>query len=694
MGTPVSVQVFSGGQPTGTHQFNSDTHRTVKIGRLNSAQLKLEDPKAAKIHAVIDFSGGNISLIDMGSSTGTLVNGSKIHKVVLNHGDQVIIGDTQLVIGVGNGAVAQAATGAAPTGPAPVAATPAQPVAAQGFAPAPGPAAAPGSGPGPAGFTPTSAAAQPAAPAPMSAQPQAAAPVAAQAAATPGGALPATAAAVAAAAPQAQPGGLPNFDGPQSAPVERITQARLRSAAVESRPHPSLPPEETVGPDSRALEMRVYWGQILLSIDHFTEPKAITIGEVKGTNFFISSEGLPVEAFPLVRFKDGEYILTFAAGMDGEVEIGGRLRPLKELRASSLAKKDDDLEGSYRIALPVDTRVLVHWGGATFALRFVAPPKPLPAEFFKNLDLQYLNMLMLSVFFHIATVTTFLVYPYDTDALREDLFQDRGRFVELMLTEPEDNKKKEDLLKKLKEKIEKPKPEEKVKPDLKVVQKQPTERVKKPTSQAQKQAQVNQQFSKLFSAGGGGGGSLLGGGGGGSLSGTMMNVIGTTGSGGKGAMAGLGIRGSVMTGGGIGTSRGVAGIGTSGRLGGGGLAYGTNVGKLGQRQERGMISLSTPVVMGSLPKDVIKKVINQNRNQIRFCYEVELQKNQQLAGKVQMKWVIGATGSVVKTSVTQDTMQSKRVGQCLRQKIMGWKFPAPAGGGIVEVNYPFVFKSN
>ncbi|MEO1173751.1 MAG: FHA domain-containing protein, partial [Myxococcota bacterium] len=423
MGTPVSVQVFSGGQPTGTHQFNSDTHRTVKIGRLNSAQLKLEDPKAAKIHAVIDFSGGNVSLIDMGSSTGTLVNGAKIHKVALNHGDKVLIGDTQLLIGVGDaalalaqpsaaqpvaaqpapGAVAAQPPGGQPTAGRPVASQPAAPqaVPAQGFAAAPNPGQT---------FAPQAAQATSVAPAGMAA-----------ASAAPTGALPATAAAVAAAAPQAQPGGLPRFDGPQSAPVERITQARLRSAAVESRPHPSLPPEETVGPDSRSLEMRVYWGQILLSIDHFTEPKAITIGEVKGTNFFISSEGLPVEAFPLVRFIDGEYILTFSAGMDGEVELGGQLRPLKELRASSSSKKDDDLEGSYRVALPVDTRVLVHWGGATFAFRFVAPPTPLPGEFFKNLDLQYLNMLMLSIFFHLATVTTFMVYPYDTDALREDL---------------------------------------------------------------------------------------------------------------------------------------------------------------------------------------------------------------------------------------------------------------------------------
>lgn len=685
MGTSVNVQVFSGGQPAGAHQFNSDTHRTIKIGRLSSAQLKLEDPKAAKIHAVIDFSGGSVSLIDMGSSGGTLVNGAKVHKVALKHGDQVVIGDTQLLINLGNGDVATVS----PPGAAPQAAAPSGPPLGVAAAPRPGMPQAGGFGPQPGapqsvGFAPQAvaghtaavaaapmAAAQPAAPQPAAPQPTAPQPVAA-----------------------AQPAAaqLPRFDGPQSAPIERITQARLRSAAVESRPHPSLPPEEAIGPDSRALEMRVYWGQILLSIDHFEKPKVITIGESKGTNFFISSEGLPIERFPLVRYIDDEYVLTFAAGMDGEVEVGGQLRPLKELRGSSSVKKDDDLEGSYRLGLPVDSRALIHWGGATFALRFVAPPKPIPNEFFKNLDLQYLNMLMLSIFFVTASVVTFMVYPYDTDALREDLFEDRGRFVELMLTEPDEDKS--DLLKKLEKKIEesKPKPPE-PKPDLEVKPTKVDKNAPQQPTKVQQRAEVNQQFSKLFS-GSGGGGSLLGGAGGGSLSGTMSNVIGTTGSGAKGALAGLGIRGGVMTGGGIGTSRGVAGIGTSGRLGGGGVRYGSNVGKLGERQERGMIGFATPIVMGSLPKEVIKKVIDQNRNQIRFCYEKELQRDQDLAGKVQMKWVISATGSVARAQVTTNSMQTPAVGACLRQKIMSWKFPAPAGGGIVEVNYPFVFKSN
>jgi hypothetical protein len=45
-------------------------------------------------------------------------------------------------------------------------------------------------------------------------------------------------------------------------------------------------------------------------------------------------------------------------------------------------------------------------------------------------------------------------------------------------------------------------------------------------------------------------------------------------------------------------------------------------------------------------------------------------------------------------SVADSTMRSTRVGQCLTEKIKAWRFPKAAGGGVVEVNYAFVFRSS
>ncbi len=679
MGVSLNVQVFRGGQPLSSHQFDSDTNRTIKIGRLPSAQLKLEDPKVSRIHAVIEFSGQDVSLTDMGSGQGTAVNGAKVHRVKLSHGDQVLIGDTQLVIGFG-GAASYAPPAGAVGGTATVnMAVPQQPAPRNGM---------------PAATSPNAWAQQPASPPSQQARPQGA---------------PVPQPMASAFGPTGGGEGM-RFDPGSSAvrPIQRITQERLRSAAIESKPHPALPPEESMSSDNRVLEMRVYWGTILLDIDHRRKPKAITIGETKNTDVFISSEGLPKEEFPLIRTIDDEYVLTFTNAMDGEIEIGGQTQPLSAVRGTSLAQKDSDFESSYQVKLPADARAIVHWGGITFAFRFVPPAQALPNPFWKDLDLQYVNLLLMSIFFHLALIVTFMVYPHDTESLREDIF-DRPGVIALLLEPPKMDESTKNKLEEMKKRQEKDKEklvekEKKKQPEKeKVVDRTPrkiadvqVKNVPREKSQADKQKEVSEKFSKLFTGGASGAaGSILGGGGGGSLSGTLSNVIGTTGAGTAGGLAGLGIRGGAMTGGGIGTSRGIAGIGTAGRLGGGGLAYGSNVGKgLGGQKDRGMVSLSTPVVMGALPREVIQKVINDNKAQIRYCYEIELQRDQTLEGKVAVKWIIAATGAVEKVVVTETTIKSARVGQCLAEKIKGWRFPQPAGGGIVEVNYPFVFKSS
>jgi hypothetical protein len=64
-----------------------------------------------------------------------------------------------------------------------------------------------------------------------------------------------------------------------------------------------------------------------------------------------------------------------------------------------------------------------------------------------------------------------------------------------------------------------------------------------------------------------------------------------------------------------------------------------------------------------------------------------------LEGRIAVRWVISGTGDVTLATVKDTTMHNSNVENCLVRKIKGWKFPAPAGGGVVEVNYPFVFKS-
>lgn len=104
---------------------------------------------------------------------------------------------------------------------------------------------------------------------------------------------------------------------------------------------------------------------------------------------------------------------------------------------------------------------------------------------------------------------------------------------------------------------------------------------------------------------------------------------------------------------------------------------------------------STPedAPQGVLPKKVIQQVINSHRAKIRFCYEKVLQHNKGLEGRVMLQWRIGQTGKVTRARVEESTLNSPTVEECLVEEVYAWEFPKPTYG-VVEVHYPFVFRTN
>ena len=97
---------------------------------------------------------------------------------------------------------------------------------------------------------------------------------------------------------------------------------------------------------------------------------------------------------------------------------------------------------------------------------------------------------------------------------------------------------------------------------------------------------------------------------------------------------------------------------------------------------------------GALDKAIIRRVINKNRQAIKYCYDKELQKKKDLHGKIVVTFVISPTGSVVKSTIRESTMKNASVEKCIAGRVRRFKFPAPKGGGIVEVSYPFIFKAS
>ena len=95
---------------------------------------------------------------------------------------------------------------------------------------------------------------------------------------------------------------------------------------------------------------------------------------------------------------------------------------------------------------------------------------------------------------------------------------------------------------------------------------------------------------------------------------------------------------------------------------------------------------------GKLDKAVVKRYIRKQINKIRWCYQSAFQRNPDLEGKMTVQFIISPTGSVMRAKVLASTMGDSELARCVERKIQTWKFPAPKGGGVVKVNYPFVFR--
>lgn len=151
----------------------------------------------------------------------------------------------------------------------------------------------------------------------------------------------------------------------------------------------------------------------------------------------------------------------------------------------------------------------------------------------------------------------------------------------------------------------------------------------------------------------------------------------------------------------LGFSRVTEKIGTRGRGSGEasyagaelGLGLSSGSARLGGRGKSDVtLTQGAPVVLGSLDKELIRRVVRQHLAQLQYCYERELQRSPELAGKVVMKWVINGQGRVTQAQVAETQLRNSNVEGCLAARIKTWTFPAPHGGGIVIINYPFVFK--
>lgn len=449
----------------------------------------------------------------------------------------------------------------------------------------------------------------------------------------------------------------------------------LKGRSAASLFYEELPDEERPKSGSRALEVALIWGDAIIEATQF-DAGSVKIGGGAGNHFQVYVEG--VDNHVLATVSGDSANLAAPAGGQIVVRRGG---------------KDENAGSTATIGL--NDRARIKLGTVEFVVRFTKPAARMKSGFFEGVDLYFTKVLSISVMAHAVILAAMLVTPPSGELLAEDLFKNQNRFTKLILKAPEPQKKKLDLSG-LKEGA-KPKDDE-GKFGKKEAKKEDADPSKKgaPKVDANKR---EEDRKKVLSAGllgamgpdDGAASNVFGPGGlGTGINNALGGLQGGAGMGDAHGVGGLGSRGTGPGGGG--TGLGLGGLGTKGGGRGRGGYGSIDLGGKGKGTTRIIPGKTT--VVGGLSKEVIGKVIQRHWNEIKYCYEKELQKDPNLQGKVSVMFTIDGTGSVADASVTEDSVGSNRaVSSCMAQRIRRWKFPEPKGGGQVIVTYPWVFRA-
>lgn len=70
--------------------------RSLLIGRDPGVELVLSDALVSYHHALVEDRGDSFTLVDLGSTNGTLLNGAPVREAALKPGDRIVIGNTVL----------------------------------------------------------------------------------------------------------------------------------------------------------------------------------------------------------------------------------------------------------------------------------------------------------------------------------------------------------------------------------------------------------------------------------------------------------------------------------------------------------------------------------------------------------------------------------------------------------------------
>ena len=447
----------------------------------------------------------------------------------------------------------------------------------------------------------------------------------------------------------------------------------------------------------------------LLRLHDERRPRDFTIGSDARALFHTADAALAnAGSFPLLHSTGSDYELLFTPAMRGDVSFGGHIVSLGDLVRDGRARPAYSVPGAYALALGEGARAKIDFGDASVLLRPVSAPHKNPVPL--SVDGQALGFTGGVTMVALALLAVMFSIPADMKSLSLDNTSALQRIATFNIKPPEDKVEPMPawLAKAAPEaggrsKAHKGPPGKMGNPKARAAtgryQLQGPKNNPNPQLAHDYAAQVARNsgvlavlknsggpFSSVFSnsesAIGSDANTVLGG-----LTGTQVAEA-------YGVPGGLGIVGHEK-GGDWGPGMGTVGngrIGTSG-IGAGSDPYKHGIGNFRDHKvpHGPELIVGVATARGGMDKDIIRRVIRQHVNEIKFCYDQQLMKNADLWGRVVVQFTINANGQVISSAVQSSTMNDMGVEQCVAGTLRRFEFPKPQGGGIVMVSYPFAF---
>ncbi|MBL8920652.1 MAG: TonB family protein [Myxococcaceae bacterium] len=462
------------------------------------------------------------------------------------------------------------------------------------------------------------------------------------------------------------------------------------AAALFSEP---LPAEAVPTDSEKVLQVALLWGDTLINVQHFGDGVPVTVGENEQARFNVFSPGVG-DLFTLAQGKGSAATVNVPSEAGVILSTKGDSHKSKEqLKGEGKLKAADGGVRADAIEIGLHDRAQISFEQVAFIVRYVRPSAAVTLNTLDEHDFTFFKITSICIMAFIALVAAMVITPMGEGGQGDDIFGNPSKYVK-MVVKPE--KKQE--VKKFQDKSgiqegEKAKEKEGKfgKQDAKKNEADPSKKGA-PVVDVNKREEDRKKVSSLMAGmfAGGASSNVFGPGGlGTGINNALGGLQGGAGVGDAQGVGGLGSRGAGSGGGGNGL--GLGGLGTKGGGRGAGGYGSIDLGGKGKGSTRIIPGKTT--VVGGLDKDVIMKVIKRHQNEIKFCYEQELQQNASLAGKVAVAWTIDPSGGVSEAAVSESSIGNANVESCILQRIRRWKFPEPEGGGIVNVTFPWIFKA-